>query len=398
MKSDKTYRAYCLSRKAFSLFCMIVFVMCAKAQYHVQLKVTSLSTSHNSDTVFVAGNFNDWNPAGKAYALHEEDEKLALTLPAVPAGVYEFKFTRGSWLKVACSKTGADLPNNVIKINSDTIIYCQIDAWKDDFSSVEKKHTASKNVYTVDTSFYMPQLERKRKVSIYLPEDYQQSYRRYPVLYMHDGQNLFDEYLAGYGEWGVDECLDTLMKKLGRECILIGIDNGPRRMNEYNPFYFEKFGQGEGEAYVNFLVETLKPFIDSKYRTKPDKENTIIAGSSMGGLISYYAVLKHPNVFGKAGIFSPAFWTADSIKAMTDSLGSKVHGMLFFYMGGQEGDRYLADMDDICDRLGSISPSFIYKAIDAPGTHNEKAWRKWFAEFFSWITADGYNYSIKLPD
>jgi predicted alpha/beta superfamily hydrolase len=373
-------------------------VMAANAQYTVKIMVSDLSGLHRADTVFVAGNFNDWNPAGTINARHKEDGKLVFVLAGMPAGNYEFKFTRGSWSKVACANSGADLPNNTIRINSDTTVQYQVEAWKDDFPSAGKIHTASANVYTVDTSFYIPQLQRRRRISIYLPEGYQRSNKHYPVLYMHDGQNLFDEYLAGYGEWGVDECLDTLMKKTGRECIVVGIDNGPRRMNEYNPFYLEKFGAGEGDAYVNFLVQTLKPYIDGKFRTLTNKENTIIAGSSMGGLISYYAVLRHPDVFGKAGIFSPAFWTADSIKSMTDSLGGQIHGMFFFYMGGNEGDRYLADMNEICDKLGSISSSFIYKAVDGPGVHNEQAWRKWFGEFFSWITADGYNYSIRLPD
>lgn len=384
--------------KVVPAICLVLFILPANAQYKLRLIVTNTASLHKEEAIYVAGNFNSWNPGSEAHELKKVNKNLVIEIQNLPAAVYEFKFTRGTWSKAACNLTGTDVENNVLVLSSDTIVYYNIEAWKDDFKVVEKKHTASDNVTIIDTAFYMPQLNRSRKLMIYLPEGYEKSSKRYPVLYMHDGQNIFDEHTSGYGEWGVDESLDSLIKKGKKACIVVAIENGPRRLNEYNPFYFERFGEGEGEAYVNFLTETLKPFIDSQYRTLVNKENTIIAGSSMGGLISYYACLKRPDVFGKAGIFSPAFWTADSIKIMTDSLGSKMKGMYFFYMGGLEGERYLADMLGICDKLGRSSSAYLYTAIDAEGLHNEKAWRKWFAEFYQWITADGNNYIIKTSD
>jgi predicted alpha/beta superfamily hydrolase len=377
---------------------MVMPAITLKAQYQLRLVVKNNSNLHREEPVFVAGNFNNWNPGNSAYKMNQEKDELNIHLPNLLPGIYEFKFTRGNWGKVACTKSGADVGNSVINLTSDTVLYYFIEAWKDDFAVVEKKHTASENVSIIDTGFYMPQLNRNRRISIYLPEGYKKSSKHYPVLYMHDGQNLFDEYTSGYGEWGVDECLDSLIKKGARPCIVVGIDNGPKRMNEYNPFTFEQFGEGEGDAYVNFLVKSLKPFIDKHYRTLPSKENTIIAGSSMGGLISYYALLKHPEVFGKAGVFSPAFWTAPQINNFTDSLAKKMNGLVFFYMGGYEGQRYLDDMMQVSDKLGSSSTAFIYTAIDSMGMHNEKAWHKWFADFYQWITADGFNYVIKVTD
>ncbi len=377
---------------------MAMFTFTASAQFKIQLLVTSNDTLHTQDPLFVAGNFNNWNPADNAYTLRKEKNRFSLELQNLTAGVYQFKFTRGSWQKVACSKQGEDVANNIIVLSSDTTVYYTIEAWKDDFAAVEKKHTASSHIKLIDTAFFMPQLNRSRKIMLYLPEGYEKTTKHYPVIYMQDGQNLFDDYTAGFGEWGVDECLDSLIKKGSPPCIVVAIDNGPKRLNEYNPFYFEQFGKGEGDAYVDFLVTTLKPFIDRRYRTLTGKENTIIAGSSMGALISYYAILKYPNVFGKAGIFSPAFWTAAEIKTMTDSLGKKINGMLFFYMGGLEGEKYLEDMMQVSDKLGSTSSAFIYTAVDANGLHNEQAWRKWFAEFYEWITADGFNHIIKTSD
>jgi len=142
----------------------------------------------------------------------------------------------------------------------------------------------------------------------------------------------------------------------------------------------------------------LKPFIDKKYRTLTSKENTIIAGSSMGGLIAYYAALKYPGVFGKAGIFSPAFWTANEIEQLTDSVGNQVKGKFFFYMGEKEGEKYVSDMVRIQEKIGKKSTAMIYSLIDSAGLHNEQSWKKWFAEFYNWIIADGYNVITKGED
>src|ERR1044072_7522726 len=111
-------------------------------------------------------------------------------------------------------------------------------------------------------------------------------------LYMHEGQNVFDDLTSFAGEWGVDETLDSIGNH-SREMIVVAVDHGEtKRINEYCPYDMEKYGKGEGDQYVDFLVKTLKPFIDKKYRTIKTKQNTFIAGSSMGGLISMYAILK----------------------------------------------------------------------------------------------------------
>ena len=154
----------------------------------------------------------------------------------------------------------------------------------------------------------------------------------------------------------------------------------------------------EGKAYIDFLVHTLKPFIDKRYRTLPDRGNTIIAGSSMGALISYYAMLIQPDVFGKGGIFSPSFWTNPSIGEFTDSLAQKLNSKFFFYAGEKESNSMIDDMQAVQDVLGAESSSMIYSVIDPDSKHNEKAWRKWFAEFYTWIMADGFNSLLKIKD
>jgi len=168
-------------------------------------------------------------------------------------------------------------------------------------------HTIVGNIITFKMK--IPQLDnRERRIWVYLPPDYNQSNRRYPVLYMHDGQNLFDQATSFAGEWQVDETLERLFKEKGFAIIVVGIDNGgERRIDEYSPWVNSEYGRGgEGDAYVRFIVETLKPYIDSKYRTLPNE--TGIMGSSLGGLISIYAGFKYPEVFKYVGAMSPAFW------------------------------------------------------------------------------------------
>jgi len=373
----------------------LLFFAAGEAQFTVRFKLGKYPLQHPQDSIFIAGNFNDWNPHNSAYVLSQGDENILSLYTKLPAGEYEFKCTRGGWKKAECQDHGIEIENHEFEIYSDTTIEINVEAWKDDFIGVSRKHSAGKQVHIMDTAFYMPQLNRYRRIWVYLPDGYTASQKHYPVLYMQDGQNIFDAATSAFGEWGVDECLDSLIR-LGRPAsIVVGIDNGPQRLNEYNPYEFQNFGKGEADQYLAFITETLKPFIDKQYRTLSGKENTLIAGSSMGALLAYYAMLKKPDIFGKAGIYSPTFWAAPGIRSLTDSLAAKNNGKFFFYMGEREGASYINELQEIQELLGERSAAQIYSVIDAKGKHNEKAWRKWFPEFYCWIMAEGFNYVIK---
>jgi len=390
--------------KIYFFFLLLFVAADTSAQYTLQIKIITTPSLHQDDGVFVAGNFNKWNPGDNKYTFSKENGSLVLQIKNLPAGNYEYKFTRGNWQKVESTISGIGTANRTIALSRDTSIECSIDGWADDFV-VPQVNTASSHVHILDTMFYMPELKRTRRIWLYLPQDYATTKKRYPVMYLQDGQNLFDERTTAFGsEWGVDECLDSLIAKGKPACIVVGIDNGgATRMNEYNPYEFTMGDSAsatsftpEGEQYLDFLTHTLKPFIDKKYRTLTAKENTIIAGSSMGGLIAYYATLRYPEVYGKAGIFSPAFWTAPKIKTFTDSVASKINAKFFFYIGAKEGDRFVKDMNEVAEKLGGNSNTMIYSVIDEDGEHKENAWRKWFGEFYVWMMADGYNNVIRL--
>ena len=320
-------------KTSFLFFMMLPVCLMAVAQFNLHIILRSLPSTHVDDTVFVAGSFNNWNPGNENYKLTKTNDTISINISGLQKNIYPFKFTRGNWQRTETDASGKDIENRVIQLVSDTTIEFSIAGWKDDFAETIKQHTSSSNVHILDTAFFIPQLYRTRKIWIYLPQDYNGGKKKYPVLYMHDGQNLFDDYTSGYGEWGVDECLDSLIKKGKPACIVVGIANGPKRVNEYNPYDNDEFGKGEGKEYVQFLVETLKPYIDKHYRILVSKENTFIAGSSLGGLISYYAMLRYPETFGKAGIFSPSFWIAPKINDLTDLVGNKLKGQFFFLAG-----------------------------------------------------------------
>ncbi|MGF7074842.1 putative peptidase [Mucilaginibacter sp. 3215] len=153
-----------------------------------------------SEHLFLAGDFNGWNPADKTWELVKNNKGSYTLNKELPAGIIHFKVTRGNWNTVKCDATGKAIENRTLKIQGDTTVRLDIAGWQDNFAQPEKKHTATERVHVISEQFEMPQLGRQRRVWIYLPAGYEADKKKYPVIYMHDGQNLFDEYTSSYGE------------------------------------------------------------------------------------------------------------------------------------------------------------------------------------------------------
>lgn len=360
-------------------------VLVSFSQRTVRFTISSLPASTSDSGLYIAGSFNGWNPQDKNYRLQKNENGNYVLETKLADGMHEFKITRGSWAKVECKKSGADIQNRFLKLSSDTTINVIIEEWADRFVKKPRVSTAGKNVHIIDTAFLIPQLNRTRRVWIYLPPGYSHSQKKYPVLYMHDGQNVFDDLTSFAGEWGVDEILDSISSRK-KEMIVVAIDHaGQKRINEYCPYDMEKFGKGEGGQYVDFLVKTLKPFIDKNYRTEKGRENTFVAGSSMGGLISMYALLKYPKVFGGAGVFSPAFWVGPRIFDDIKTKGKLVNSRIYFYCGGQEGESMEPDMTRAFEEMRKVSKSKMECVVRPDGKHTEWVWREEFPLFYLWI-------------
>ena len=225
-----------------------------------------------------------------------------------------------------------------------------------------------------------PQLGNRRDILVYLPPSYGTSQRRYPVIYMHDGQNLFDRAISFGEEWEVDQTLESASRD-GLEAIVVGIPNqGSDRLNEYSPWVDGKHKQGgRGNAYLDFIVHTLKPIIDRDFRTIPGRDGTGIAGSSMGGLISLYAFFKHPRTFGFAGVMSPALWFAGHSIFPFIHECPFVPGRLYLDVGTSEGSEGLHDvrrLKEMLTRKGYRTGRELLYVVEMGGQHNERAWAR----------------------
>jgi predicted alpha/beta superfamily hydrolase len=239
-----------------------------------------------------------------------------------------------------------------------------------------------------------PQLANRRDLYVYLPPSYDRSDACYPVIYMHDGQNLFDQMISYVGEWQVDETMEALSQE-GVEAIVVGIPNkGRRRLDEYGPFRDArlKIG-GSGDAYLAFIVETVKPLIDRDFRTLTAREHTGIIGSSMGGLISLYGFFRHPETFGFAGVMSPSLWFAQGaifpfVQAAPTEAG-KIHLDIGTYEGPDMRDHHqlpptyvgrhilsLRQMRDLLIQKGYRDGVDINYEEAPEAVHNETAWAR----------------------
>jgi predicted alpha/beta superfamily hydrolase len=246
---------------------------------------------------------------------------------------------------------------------------------------------------------FISTLKRERRITVFLPENYRDSSKSYPVLYMHDGQNIFEDRDASFGfSWGIKDYLE----QSSLELIVVGIDcnlTGYNRFNEYGPWINRSlaqdlFGQdedlgGEGDAYISFIVHELKQLIDSKYRTLPDE--TSMAGSSMGGLISTYAACKYSHLFRKIASLSSANWfNQKEIEALIKD--SDLSAIEKFYMdvctkeitASIYHQDYIDSSDAVYDILKEKVSDCRYEVIK-DAEHNEAAWRKRVPEIFKYL-------------
>lgn len=339
-----------------------------------------------NSTLYIAGDFNNWDP-GVEPMTKNADGTYSVTLNLASGTPIEYKYTRGSWPRVEGDGLGGQLPNRSMTVTSGMTVHDTVQTWED----LAGNHTAVGNTHILDLDFGMPQFNTQRAVWIYLPQNYYVSSQSYPVLYMHDSQNLFDALYSFAGEWGIDESMEDIQNNGGLPAIVVGIENGGvSRIDEYTPWVNAQYGGGEGEAYIDFLVNTLKPNIDANFRTRPGRTTTGIMGSSLGGLISHYAALERPDIFGKAGVFSPSFWFSDSSYTHTASQGHSQAMRIYMIAGDQEGGNMVGDMYAMRDTLlaNGFSNGELNVSNHADGQHSEWYWAREYTAAFNWLFAD----------
>lgn len=340
-----------------------------------------------TDTAFIAGTFNNWNPGDTNWRLRKNSKgkwQIVLTQPA--GTTIEFKFTRGNWNTVETKPNGSFEPNRSYTFtNTQTRLNIVIGDWQDQLG----QHTAVGNTRIVDMDFFIPELNRYRRVWVYLPTDYLTTNKKYPTLYMQDGQNLFDLSRSAFGEWKCDETMLSLEQKDSTDgIIIIGIDNGGlSRINEYSPWVNSSYGGGQGDEYMAFIVNTLKPWIDARFRTLADRNNTGIMGSSMGGLISWWGGLEYQEVFSKVGVFSPSFWFSPQVDIYAASTNKEYPTRFYFTAGGQEGASVNSDILEVRSAMSNngFTANELKYVLVPNGTHSESFWATQFDDAVLWL-------------
>jgi predicted alpha/beta superfamily hydrolase len=251
----------------------------------------------------------------------------------------------------------------------------------------DKPHTAGPTVRVYVPPLKLPAFGHARRLRVYLPPDYAEGSRHYPVLYMFDGQNLFDEATSYAGEWGVDEAMDTLAREEGFSAIVIGIDHGSElRFNELIPYWNVRFLPNLGEAFLEDVVHTIKPFIDANYRTRPGRAHTAIFGSSLGGLEADYAIHRYPQVFAKAGVFSPSYWVSEDAFTQAQRTALPAETRVYLYMGGREGEESIAHVERMAKLLRAhMDADNVAMHVVGDAEHNEQAWRAEFPGAVRWL-------------
>lgn len=357
------------------------------SQVTIVLKNADTFPDSVKNNLYVAGNFNGWDPRVEAFHLIKTNRGYAITfMPDTATRQLEFKFTHGSWSNGEVATDGGYKPNRTYLYVPGMVLDETVEAF-DDMTPDKIKIPNSK---VIQFTVYAPQLHTNKNIRVYLPCDYANSNKKYPVLYMLDGQNLFDDMASFAGEWGVDECVDSLCANGITVPIIVGIDHaGPQRLMEYSPWVMvDDLGGGDGDAFSDFVALTLKPVIDSMYRTLRDRNNNGVAGSSLGGLMSLYMVTDHPEVFSKAGIFSPAFQTSMMNFENAGKYIPAAPVKFYFICGGREDSgEMVQNTQNMFDLLLNKNFPYIslHLSIESYGTHTESFWRKEFYNALMWL-------------
>jgi predicted alpha/beta superfamily hydrolase len=387
-------------------------------EVQVRFEVRLHTSAQVEGDLFLAGNHQElgnWKPDG--LKLTRQSDGTYFAEARLPVGTeLEYKVTQGSWLSVEKNSQGVDIENRNLRIlgpavdeatvDNKQICNVQVLGWG---SQQPPKSTVLGNVH-----LHHPNASQggslDRRVAVWLPPGYEQTDMRYPVLYLHDGQNLFDSATAAFGnEWQIDETATRLIEQ-GKiqPLIIVGIWNTRDRIQEYTPAFdslapenamsAENVERG-GDQYLSLLVKTIKPLVDQSYRTKPEREHTAIGGSSLGGLISLYSSVKHKDVFSGYAAISPSLgWNNEEflkrLEAEPALAGNFADSRVWIDMGTREGSTAIGQQTNVertdrllrvLNRVGLDSENEIRHWVVPEGQHNEKAWAERFGSVLEFL-------------
>lgn len=350
-----------------------------------KIEVIVISSLPEVQKVFIAGNkpeLGNWSPS-KISLSKMNDSTWSKKFDFKIGETIEFKFTKGSWDEEALNKSSKISSNIVHKVSIDTTLVFNIKYWGNSRLNISGQITGNVRYHkNFEGRSVLP-----RDIIVWLPPSYDsQPYKYYPVLYMQDGQNVFDPSTSLFGiDWQIDETADSLIKSNSiQEIIVVGIYSSPKRGVEYNNTEF-------ASEYMNFIIEELKAFIDKTYRTLPDKDNTAAGGSSSGGLISFILTWEHSDVFTKAACLSPAFKIdkVDYVAPLKQYVGAKKNIKIYIDNGGIGLEQQLQPgIDEMLTALkekGFVEENDLLYFKDSYAEHTESAWAKRVYRFLKFM-------------
>ncbi len=356
------------------------------------MQFTLKSLEDDDRPVYMTGNFNKWNPRDQNFILNETGENtysIEMENENLPE-IIEYKFTRGGWGNVEIDRFGNITPNRKIskeKLKTEDIV----EKWRVNWAPFKAEFFPI--VEIISEKFFIPQLNKTRKIWALLPHNYHQSTAYYPVLYLQDAQNLFNEGSA-FGNWEIDKKMSILAEYGRGDVIIIAIENGSEdRIKEYVLDDDSIIENAEGKKYIRFLADTLKPYVDSVYRTKQEREFTGIGGSSLGALISIYSGFLYPEVYSKLMIFSPSLWLNPANDFPQMNFKNPYDIKVYLYGGEEEGSQ-MTDRMQLFEKTmegweDSTSMQFEFKiSINPEGKHQEFFWSQEFPRAIEWLYYD----------
>ncbi len=356
------------------------------------MKFNLMTLDEDDRDVYITGNFNAWNPKDPNFKMIKIDNAhyfIDIADDKLP-DIIEYKFTKGGWENVEIDKYDNITANKKVK-KTDKESNNKVEKWRINWGPFKKEFFP--NVELIDEAFYSPQLDKTRKVWALLPYNYHETEQNYPVLYLQDAQNLFNESSA-FGNWEIDKKL-ALLAEYGRgNLIVIAVEHGNNdRIKEYI-FDNEEVTEGaEGKKYLRFITDTLKPFVDKNYRTKKDRDNTGIGGSSLGALISIYAGFLYPEVYSKLMIFSPSLWVEPNNDFPLMKFSKAFYTKVYLYGGAKEGSQMVERIEKFETALQTweLQDYFDFEtktSINDEGTHQEFYWSQEFPRAIEWLYYD----------
>ena len=356
------------------------------------MKFTIVSNEDDDRPVYITGNFNEWNPRDKNFELTKTEENtyvIDIEDKKLPK-LIEYKYSRGGWENVEIDRFGNITPNRKILKSAKKTVDA-VEKWRVNWAPFKSEFFPIAEI--ISEKFFIPQLNRTRKIWALLPHDYRETEKTYPVLYLQDAQNLFNEG-SPFGNWEIDQKMSILTEYGRGDVIIIAIENGREdRIKEYVLDNESITQNAEGKKYIRFLADTLKPYVDSVYRTKPEREFTGIGGSSLGGLISIYSGFLYPEVYSKLMIFSPSLWINPENNYPQMNFKNPYDIKVYMYGGEKEGSEmterihlFESTMEGWED---SHSLQFTFKtSINPEGRHQEFYWSQEFPRAMEWLFFD----------